>query len=377
MRPPAPAATAPLTWLLAALFLIAIDALITRTPPLWSKRDTWVKSGIERGYIWQTYEVARKLLRPRRPAAVRVEILGNSRIEIPAGDATVERALQQRQPGLDVRVDNLAIFGAHIGDLEIISRYLERLQPSLVVLGITGADLVPTSWGELVNATGELLDVGWRDGPIPPANAAARVERWVKTVWPLYRLRLFVRQRILDALSRPLSDKRLPDHFGSAQEYFDFFNDGPRAKRIGVAYERWRRENTLDSFVAYLGGAWGRLGMTEPVPPPETLSLDSPGFVALDQLLARLAAQPYPTIVLLMPENPLLDQDAAGSYHRAGFSDRAAALIQQVADRHHIRVVDGRRWMPADRFVDFVHVFPDISGFQDRLADEILHALGS
>jgi hypothetical protein len=375
VRSPAPAAAAPLTWLLAVAFLALIDGAVTRTGLLWGKTDTWFRSSIERVYIWQTYDVARKIYQPLRPAAVRIAILGNSRVWFAARDAYVERALHRLAPDLDARVDNLAIFGARVGDQEVISRHLDRLRPSLVVLAISGADLVPTTWGELLNPTGELLDIGWRDGPIPPTSPAARVDRWVRTVWPLYRFRRFVRARIEDRLFPTPSDSEFPDHFASAMEYFAFANGPQRGATEDAAFERWQRAPTLNGFVTYLGGHAGRFGFSEPVPPPESLTLESPGVVVLDRLLERLAGEPWPSFVLLMPENPLLDDDVDGRYHRPGFSERAAELIGQIAARHHIPVVDGRRWMPADRFVDFVHVFPDISGFQDPLASEILHAL--
>jgi hypothetical protein len=377
VRPPAPAATTPLTWLLAIAFLIVIDGVLTHTSLLWGKTDTWIQSGIERLYIWQTYDVARKIYHPQREADERIAILGNSRIWFPARDAYVERALERLDPDIDVRVDNLAIFGARIGDLEIISRHLDELQPTVVVVGLSGADLVPTSWGNLVNPTGELLDVGWRDGPVSTNGPSVRVDRWLRTVWPLYRWRRFVRARIEDWLFPTATDTRYPDHFSSLQEYFEFANGPQRGAAMATAYERWRRDGTLNGFVAYLGGSAGRFGLSEPVPPAETLTLESPGVLALDRLLARLAAMPSKTFILLMPESPLLDADTEGQYHNAAFSERAADLIGQVAARYHIPVVDGRRWMPADRFVDFNHVLPDLSGFQDPLATEILHALGS
>jgi len=377
VRPPAPAAASPVTWLLAIVLLAGIDAAVTRTSLLWGKTSTWVKSGIERVYVWQTYDVARKLYYPRRRAAVRVVLLGNSRIWFPARQPFVERALHRLDPRLDVRVDNLAIFGAHVGDMEIISRHLDRVKPQVVVVALGPADLVPTSWGKIVNATGELLDVGWRDGPIPPANETARVNRWLKTVWPLYCFRRFVRQRIEDGLFPYPEDTEFPDHFASRQDYFDFVNDKKRAAMVGDLYAAWRRHPTLAGFVDFLGGKKGRFGFTEPVPPPETLTLHSPGVLALDRLLARVSRQAPDSFVLLMPENPLLDDDTEGLYHRIGFSDHGAELIRRVAARYHVRVVDGRHWMPADRFVDFVHVFPDVSGFQDLLAKEILHALHS
>jgi len=377
VRPPAPAATTPLTWVLAIAMLVVIDAAVTRSALLWGKTNTWIQSEIDRVYVWQTYDVARKLYSPRRPAAARIAVLGNSRIWFPAREAYVERALHTIAPDLDARVDNLAIFGARIGDLEIVSRHLDRLQPSLVILALGGADLVPTSWGELVNPTGELLSIGWRDGPIPPASAAERVDRWVRTVWPLYRWRRFVRARIEDRLFPTSSDTEFPDHFPSLLEYFEFTNGRQRGAMLDQTYARWRREPTLEGFVRYLGGSEGRFGLTEPVPPPESLTLESPGMIALDQLLARLSDESFPSIVLLMPENPLLDDDPTGRYHRPGFSERAAELIREVAARHHIRVVDGRRWMSADRFADLVHVFPDLSGFQEPFAREIVNALGS
>ena len=49
-----------------------------------------------------------------------------------------------------------------------------------------------------------------------------------------------------------------------------------------------------------------------------------------------------------------------------------ARLIRQLARQHGIPVVDGRRWLPADQFWDFYHVFPDFGVFPERLAQEIL-----
>jgi hypothetical protein len=360
------------------IFLVCIDLAVTRTALLWGKSGaSWVAGGIDRIWIWQTYDVARKLYHPRRQAPVRVAILGNSRAWFPARDAYVERELGRLDPGLDVRVDNLAIFGLHIGDLEIISRHLAQAQPTLVIVTLGGADLVPTSWGKLVNPTGELLDIGWSAQPLAEETAADRVDRWARTVWPLYRFRRFAREVIADRVSPVPGDREFPDHLTSHQEYFDFVHGKTLGAKVGAAYREWREDGTLAGFVGYLGVTGKSRALTEPVPAPETLTPDSPGVRLLDQLLARLAAGPWSTIVLLMPENPLLADDADGTYHRPGFSDRMAGLITETAARYGIPVVDGRTWLPADAFADFVHVFPDLSGFQRPLAQEILHALGS
>jgi hypothetical protein len=74
-----------------------------------------------------------------------------------------------------------------------------------------------------------------------------------------------------------------------------------------------------------------------------------------------------------MPENPLLDADVDGRYHARGLSERARAVVEEVAARHGVAVVDGRRWMPADAFFDLVHLFPDVGGFE-RLLTDVIHA---
>ena len=79
--------------------------------------------------------------------------------------------------------------------------------------------------------------------------------------------------------------------------------------------------------------------------------------------------------MLLLPDNPLLDFDTAGEYHAPGFSARVADAVYAAAGRHGVRVVDGRRWMPAEAFYDLIHLMPDLSGFQKPLAEEILRAL--
>ena len=131
----------------------------------------------------------------------------------------------------------------------------------------------------------------------------------------------------------------------------------------------------MDSFTAYLRARWIDPEQFDAPPATAPLTLESPGVAVLDRMLARMAAGPWQTIIVLMPENPLLDLDRDGHYRRGfGFSDRAAPIIEAVAARHGLRVVDGRRWMPAEAFMDFVHLFPDVSGFQVPLAAEIVRA---
>ena len=85
-------------------------------------------------------------------------------------------------------------------------------------------------------------------------------------------------------------DRDVPEQFASRQAYFDFVNGPLRGAKVGAAYDAWRADGSLAGFARFLGGQEKRFGLTEPVPPPDTLALDSLGVRMLDALLKRLAA---------------------------------------------------------------------------------------
>jgi hypothetical protein len=371
VRPPNPAAKSPLTWALALALFVVAGGVVAHTGLLWGKTALWVSGDFDALGFYQGYETARKLFRPRPDADIRVAILGNSRVWFPGRDPYIEREFHRQAPQLNVRVDDLAVFGMRIGDLEIMSRHLDRLRPTHVVFTLAGSDLVPTKWGKLLNITGRWFNTGWKDGPLPPQSQSGRVDRWLKTAWPFYRVRIFARSGLEDLVWPDPTDVRFPDHFDSSRAVFDFL-DGDKAPEIEAAYREVERAGTLDAFLLYLKARTGMWGVVEPVPDPSTLTVESPGARVLDRLLERLAAGPWSSLVLLMPENPVFEQDTEGKYHRPGFSDHASAIVRRIADRHGVRVADGRRWMPASAFLDFVHLMPDVSGFQKPLVHEVL-----
>jgi hypothetical protein len=370
------AAGSPLTWLLSVLLIALFGAAITHSAWLWDKQTLWVRGDLGATAFWQTYAATRALYRPSRAAAVRVALLGNSRLWLPARGELVEAELHRLAPERDARVDDLAFFGAKVGDFEAVSRHIDHLQPTLVVIGLSGSDLVSTNWGGLINPTGELFETGGRDPDLPAVGAAARVEQWVKAIWPLYRWRLYVRERLKDALSPDPRAEQAPTAFATPRAYFDFIH-GARGAVVEAAYEAWRADPTLDNYVAYLTMSAPVERLNEILPDPATLRADSPGAGVLDRMLARLAAAGVPTVILLLPENPMLERDTDNRFHRPGFAEHAADIVRAVAERHGVRVVDGRAWMPAPLFADFNHVLPGVSRLHTRLAEEILRALGS
>ncbi len=376
-RPRSPAGS-PLTWGLAAVFLALIDVGATRTALLWGHTSFEDTRDMARIVFAQTYQAARLIYAPARDARVRVALVGNSRIRIPAQAPYVERELGRLAPGLDVRVDNLGIFGAGMGDYEVLCRHFGRLAPTLVVVAVGTSDLVITPTTPISNLPAELLNVGWRDGALGPESASGRVDRWLRTVWPLYRFREFVRAAIEDRLAPGVDPGPFPDRFASTRALFDYMH-GERGGEVEAAYRAWRAEPTLPGFVDYMRvGSGSHLDMVRRrVGEAAAVTEDSPAPRMLDALLARLARGRWTTLVLVMPENPLLDLDRAGEYHQPGSSEALTALVRTLAARHGVRVVDGRRWMPAEAFIDFDHLMPDLSGFQRPLAEEIVRAAGS
>jgi len=371
-------AGAAITWGLAAVFLVLITAVITRTPLLWAPTTFEHTSDMTRIVFAQTYQAARRIYAPATAPPIRVALLGNSRIWLPAQEAYLRRELDRVAPDLDVRLDNLAIFGARVGDVEVLSRHLAHLDPTLVILALGGTDLVSRPAVPLHNLPARLLRIGWEDGPIAPSGAGERVDRWARTAWRLYRFREFARAAIDDRVWPQEPARPFPERFETTQDLFEHMRGG-RGAEIEGAYRAWRADPTMERFVDYLKvGSGGYLELIQghvregmkPTP-------GSPAVRMLDALLGRLSRGPWRTIVLLMPENPLLEADRDGLYHSPGFSDEAAATIREAADRYGLAVIDARRWMPAEAFIDFDHLMPDLSGFQVPLVREIVNAVGS
>ncbi len=167
--------------------------------------------------------------------------------------------------------------------------------------------------------------------------------------------------------------------FTTTREVLAYARGEDQAASLNAAYERWKQRPTLEHFVAYLETGHGLHLQTvalrarqEPIPDQVRSNVDT-----LDAMFERFARAPWRTLVLLMPENPIVELDTRGDYHQPGRSEREATLIRAAAERHGLSVVDGRRWMPAEAFMDFDHLWRDLSAFETPLAREIANALGS
>ncbi len=363
------------TWGLAFLLLCLIDAAITRTDVLWGPTAFENSGGIRLGFP-QTYQVSRKIYAPERDADVRVALLGNSRVVLAVREHRLERALSGIRPEMDVVVSNLGIFGSFMGETEMLARHLDPLDPSVVVLAIGAPDLIRQPIHPEGEGPMDLLRIGWRDGPVAAGSFRERVDRWMRTVWPLYRFREFTREAILDrVLGRPDPGPPPQDFTTRAALFAQLY--GERAEAVQAAFRVWERDGGLHAYASYLEvAAPGHLARgRDRARSLEPLTRETPAVVVFDVLLSKLARAGRPTFVLLMPENPILAEDTAGVFHRRGLADEGARLAKQLASVHAIPVVDARKWLSADRFLDFDHPIFQLEDLEQPLAQEIVNVL--
>jgi hypothetical protein len=369
-------ARSPITWLLAIVFLVVIDAAITRTDLLWGP-TAFENSGGVRVVFPQTYQAARKIYAPvNGEVDARVVLLGNSRVVLALKEHRLEAALSKLRPDLAVQVSNLGIFGSFMGETEMMARHLDALDPSLVVLTVGAPDLIrePAQIGG--QGPMEFLRIGFRDGAAQPATVTERLDRWLRTVWRLYRFREFVREAILDRVLGRLDPGPAPQDFATRTALFQRLY-GERAPAVDEAYRRWQREGGLGPYVEYLRSVGpGHLArMQKRAQLREPLTRETPAVVAFDAVLENLAGSERPVVVLLMPENPLLALDENGDFHRTEIPDQGAALVREMASEHGLPVVDARDWLPAECFLDFDHPVFELEELERPLAKEIVDVI--
>jgi hypothetical protein len=366
-------AASPVTWLLALCFLVAIDAAVTRTSLLWGPTAFEHTGGI-RTIFPQTFQVMRKIYAPERDAEHRVAVLGNSRIAMALKEQRFGRALEVAAPDLDVDVSNLGMFGSFIGDTQVLARHLDALDPELVVLAVGGADMMRAP-SNLPRAR-RLLRIGFGASSFAEEDLPERVDRWLRTVWPLYRFREFARTAILDRVLMRDDPGPPPETFATRAELFDQLFRG-RADAVLAAYRTWEREHTLETYTDYLQsiGAGHLARGRKRAQSTEPLTFETPSVVVLDALVADFVAAGRPTAILLMPENPILADDHEGEFHRRELSAQAAGMIGTIAAKHGAAVVDARAWLPIEAFLDFDHPIIEMDVFDARLAAAIVEEL--
>ena len=361
----------PLTWVLALLFLVLIDFTI-RHCVLWPVATFEDTRDFGRIVFGQTYRAARQLYAPQPSTKTRVALIGDSRLMMAARNETLEREITTRRPDVDVKVHNLAIFGAAIGDLKAVSRHVAGEEIDLVVIAVDELSLYPQ---ELRNVPASLMRTGWRDGGVAVAMSE-RVDRWLRTLWPLYRFREFARAAIVDRFLPDPTSQPWPERFPSMSSFLDYVHQGHN-EDAEQAHRRWLREPTLQGFVSFLNVGrpdyvdWVRRRAKS----ARRLKVGDPAVRLFDSMLAELVKKGIPAWVLRPPRNPLLEQDRDGEFGDYEKARGANDLIGQVAARHGVPVIDASGVMPSTAYFDLDHLAPDLAGFEPFLAEQLADAL--
>lgn len=373
----AAAAERPITWFLALVFLVALDAAWTRTPLLWAPTAFEHTADIRRATLAQTYVAARAAYAPPPRARASVLLVGNSRIWLAARPGVFRTALARRLPEAPP-VENLGIFGAGAGDIEMLARHLVRRPARVVVVALGTDDVVEAPGLPVAGIPERLLRIGAQPSPAVTEDLVGRLDRWGRTLWRLWRFREFSRAVLADRLHADPSSRPFPDDLRDVRELFAIMH-GEAAPRVEAAYRRWRETPSLERFLEYLavpGSGYLDL-VARRTTGARPLHADAPGARAFDHLLRRLATRPWRILVIVMPENPLLRADSQRRWHDP---DRAAAAFRLIAEataRHRATLVDARRWLAAEEFLDFDHPFPGLSSFHDALAAEVARVYDS
>ena len=367
----------PATALLAILLVIGIGAGITRTDLLWGETAFEHAGGSELVFA-QCYQTARAIHRGAASARDEhhVALLGNSRLIFPVHEPVLEDALQKALGGAKARVSELGVFGADFNALGAIARNLPTLDPDVVVFGASGADLYLPPDDPMRQLPARLLGRGFRAAP-NPESLGTRVDRALRTLWPLYRYREFARSALLDrVLGRAKEPPRAVRYRDTAHLFSEIRPE--RAARVERAFQSWQRAPSFHRYEAYLRTGHGfHLKSVRDRVTRFDATLAEQGTRALEDLLSQLEAGAWRSIVILLPENPALRDDREHRYHLPDPFEAGSRRVAEAARRHGIPVIDARAWHGAADFLDFDHLLPTLSDFDTRLAREIQRVLAS
>ena len=339
----------------AIVLLASLDALLAWfdvfTPLLSSTRPTSLLASINR----QMTDVVRALYRaPAGPPAI--VVLGNSETEavirpLPA----FEEALANAGAPAGTHVVSLCVFATAPTDAEVIARRLGPLRPRLVVVGIAPPDVGTTLERARDMPITRLLDTGFRDGLVPPGDVEARLDRWVRTVWHLYRYRA-----LLHDLLRPPAERRTPGAFldivHTPAEIFVMSYGPERAEELLRLQATFAASGRFEDFARYVTELRGpdylpglRERWRDLTPQPVQLE-------ALRRLAAHARDAGARPVWLLLPENPLLELDPEVGGEVATRAAEVAAVVRAEAEALGVPVIDLRTAVPPDGFLDLNHL---------------------
>lgn len=318
----------------------------------------------------QVIDVVRAL-RPGAEKARPIVLLGNSQMDLGSRPLPLLRdELVRAGAPADTRVLPLFVYASTLTDAEVITRSIDALHPRLVLLGVSAPDVATSPERARGTPVARILDVGVADGLLPPADLEARLDRWVRTASELYRYRTLFSDLLL-----PTSGPRVPRSFGdqphSKQEFLDAFAGGERARQLAALRPGFERGEDWDAVARYVDALQGPaylLGLRDRW---RSLAVEPIQLAAIERFAANVRAAGAQPVIVLVPENPLLERDPEIGSEVRHRSDEAAAALEHSATLAGVETIDLRRGFEPAGFLDLNHLFYQHGGLAPRLADEL------
>jgi hypothetical protein len=345
----------------ALALLVAVDAVIARVDVFTPLMPATRPAGFFSLVNYQLTDVVRTLSREATTPRPWV-FLGNSQMEsvIHPLSAVSQRLVEAGAPD-GTRALSLCVIATAPTDAEVVARSLGPLHPDVVVFGI-GAPDIGTSLEQARNMpVTRNLDVGWRDGLVPPADLEARLDRWVRTGWRLYRYRRLLRDLVL----RPPGPRMSAGFFDAfhtqaellALDYGPQPSDERTARLLALrpAFEHGEPYADVVRYLDELRGPEYLRGLRERWRHLEPRAIQLEALVLATVHVRAAGGRP---VWVVLPENPILERDPeiGGEVRR-----RSDAIVEQVAaraDASNVPLIDERAALPPSAFLDLNHVFP-------------------
>ena len=320
-------------------------------------------ASVENAVLGQSFGILRKVREPTPVGQRRILMLGSSRAAMAVWEEEdVER--RSARAGQPVYFDNLSIFGSAIAELAVIAGHTGPARADLAILAIGPTEILrPTA---LAHPVRTLLGRK-REDPGGVDSTWDSLDRWTRGIWQLFAYREFAREALLDVLlGRQPAEPQV--RFPSVEDFHrELAPDDPEG--LARNYARFIAEPSLATYLDYVGPE-------RMAPYREALAAwEGPtpvAVAALERTLAELNEHADRVVVVLMPESELLLEDASQDWSKPDMASAAVAVIIETADQLGVEVVDGRGWIPPEGFLDFHHVLPGLSGFEEVFHEEVL-----
>jgi hypothetical protein len=289
------------------------------------------------------------------PGPPPIAFVGNSQLEAAIGPIRLlDRALVDAGAPPGTRAVSLCVFGTAATDAEVIARDLARVRPRAVILGLAPPDLgTPLERARQMPVT-HMLDTGFRDGLVPPADWESRLDRWVRTVWGLYRYRVLLHDLVV-----PSSEPRrppLPPGLLTPAMVLELEVGPDRARELLALRATYERTQDPADFIRYVEALRGRdylAGIRDRWRglEPQPLQLE-----AVRRFTAHVRAAGARPAWLLLPENALLERDPEVGAAAARISDEVAMQLAAEATALGVSLLDLRHALPPSAFGDLNHL---------------------